>query len=140
MLLLTRPTTAGNRPPRDDAPEVLMIRHCARCATLLSLESTTCDVCGGKDLPRVPSTGLGEIRTWTVVDRESPDSCGDPMPSLLAVVALDDGPWICTWLEGEIAVRSDQHVRVQFDHMASGDWYPVFCACGADCNQAFPID
>ncbi|MFG1785167.1 Zn-ribbon domain-containing OB-fold protein [Rhodococcus oryzae] len=135
MLLLTRPPQS-TRP----SPEVLMIRNCAHCATLLSPGSSSCDACGGKDLPKVPSTGLGEIRTWTVVDRESPDSCGDPMPCLLAVVALDDGPWICTWLEGEIAVRSDQHVRVQFDHTAAGDRYPVFCACGAERDQEFPTD
>lgn len=126
VLLLTE------QPSRGDAPEVLMIRTCAHCETLLSPGSSACDACGGVDLPKVPSTGLGEIRTWTVIDREPPDRCGDSMPCLLAVVALDDGPWICTWLEGEIAVRSDQHVRVQFHHAASGDRYPVFCASGTD--------
>ncbi|MFC7449195.1 Zn-ribbon domain-containing OB-fold protein [Rhodococcus daqingensis] len=104
----------------------LMIRRCARCEILLAPDSM-CTSCGGDELSRVPSSGLGSVKTWTVLDRAPSDSTDtEPLPSVLAVVELDEGPWICTWLEGEIALERDQQIRVQFHHRVSGERYPVF--------------
>lgn len=104
----------------------LMIRRCARCEILLAPDSM-CTSCGGDELSRVQSSGLGSVKTWTVLDRASSDSADtEPLPSVLAVVELDEGPWICTWLEGEIALQRGRQTRVQFHHRVAGERYPVF--------------
>ena len=107
----------------------LMIRRCECCELLLAPVAVTCSSCGSDHLSWVPSTGLGSMVTWKLADRARAGADDDALPSMLAVVALDDGPWICSWIEGEIAVRPGRPVRVEFDHLESDERYPVFHGC-----------
>ncbi|MFD4181726.1 Zn-ribbon domain-containing OB-fold protein [Rhodococcus sp. NPDC058514] len=107
----------------------LMIRRCECCALLLAPVAVTCSSCGSGHLSRVPSSGVGSMITWKVAERVRVGSYDDAMPCMLAVVALDDGPWICSWIEGEVAIRPGRSVRVQFDHLEADERYPVFHGC-----------
>ncbi|MFC7449192.1 Zn-ribbon domain-containing OB-fold protein [Rhodococcus daqingensis] len=107
----------------------LMIRRCECCALVLTPSATTCSSCGSDQLTRVPSTGEGSIVTWKVTDRLRAGVDDETLPGMLAVVALDDGPWICTWIEGEVVVHPGRPVRVRFHHLGSDERYPVFHGC-----------
>ncbi|MFC9787246.1 Zn-ribbon domain-containing OB-fold protein [Rhodococcus sp. NPDC127528] len=127
-----RPEPVAEVPWPGVTRDALMIRRCDRCEAFLAPGTAPCASCGSSDLSAVASTGLGAVQRWTVVDCARSGAGAEPMPCLLAVVALDDGPWICTWIEGETAVCTEREVRVRFDHSVSGERYPVFCRCGGD--------
>ena len=104
----------------------LMILRCEACATLLAPEETACTSCGRDELERVRAAGTGTVVSWTVVDCSSVDLPLALVPCTLAIVELDEGPWIYTWIEGELPVHPDRSVRVEFRLAESGERFPVF--------------
>lgn len=118
--------------PADDPPAALTIRCCAHCDTRLAPEAWSCTGCGGGDLSWVPSSGTGWIVSRTVVEPvPHRGRCADTVPCTIAVVALDDGPWVCAWIEGAAADRRLDPIRVRFDHAKPGERYPYFVRCAA---------
>lgn len=84
------------------ADDMLMFHRCVRCAKLLAPITSACSSCGSGELERVPSSGVGSVVSWRVVDRAPIDRQGGLVPLTIAIVALDEGPWVYTCLEGEI--------------------------------------
>ncbi|MFF0457776.1 Zn-ribbon domain-containing OB-fold protein [Nocardia africana] len=83
--------------------------------------------CRSTTLEWVPSSGEGAIVSWRVVYRAPLDRRVDEWtPSLIAIVALDEGPWVYTSVEGEIPPTSDQPVRVKFEPRPASGRFPVF--------------
>lgn len=104
----------------------LMILRCEQCATLLAPEVTACTSCGRDEFERVRSAGMGTIVSWTVVDCSSVDVPLTLVPCTLAIVELDEGPWIYTWIEGELSMGPGRRLRVEFQEAESGERFPVF--------------
>lgn len=77
------------------------------------------------------SCGQGSIVSWKVVHRPA-NGGGEWEASTIAIVELDDGPWIYTTLAGEIPPPSDRPVRVIFAPGAIPDKFPVFTTIPAD--------
>lgn len=106
---------------------VFMIRRCRECATLTSPLVLTCTSCQSTTLDWVPSSGEGSIVSWRVMYRVPPGSrLKEWAPCLIAIVALDEGPWVYTTVEGEIPSSSDQPVRVAFQPKPATGGFPVF--------------
>ncbi|MFE3729755.1 Zn-ribbon domain-containing OB-fold protein [Nocardia sp. NPDC059154] len=104
-----------------------MIRRCSNCAALLSPLASTCTSCRSTTLEWVPSCGEGAIVSWRMVYRVPPDRrLEEWAPSQIAIVALDEGPWVYTTIEGEIPQSSDKPVRVRFEPGPSSGGFPVF--------------
>ncbi|MGW4124900.1 Zn-ribbon domain-containing OB-fold protein [Nocardia sp. NPDC004711] len=104
-----------------------MVRRCSNCAAFLSPLAGTCTSCRSTTLEWVPSCGEGAIVSWRVVYRVLPDgSLEEWVPSQIAIVALDEGPWVYTTIEGEIPSSSDKPVRVRFEPGPSSGGFPVF--------------
>ncbi|MFD1815876.1 Zn-ribbon domain-containing OB-fold protein [Rhodococcus gannanensis] len=118
--------SADRRVPTDR----LMLRSCDDCKSLSALDSGTCADCGGTALSRVPSCGVGSIVSCTVVaSRSRCDAKVHTAPCTIAIVELDDGPWMYAWIEGRPPARSGAPVRVRFAHEEPGERYPYFvCA------------
>ncbi|MGQ4599755.1 OB-fold domain-containing protein [Nocardia sp. R6R-6] len=110
----------------DSAPRPLMIRRCAACDKLFDPLTTACSSCRSRDLEGLPSSGVGSIVSWRVADRVACGSRRELVPSTIAIVALDEGPWVYTMLEGERLPPVDQPVRVQFQPRSRGGRFPVF--------------
>ncbi|MGW1737923.1 OB-fold domain-containing protein [Nocardia sp. NPDC001965] len=72
----------------------------------------------------MPSSGAGSILSWRVVDRTGAD--GRPATITIAIVELDEGPWVYTSLEGEVPAARCHPVRVQFQPTPREDRFPVF--------------
>ncbi|WP_083881097.1 Zn-ribbon domain-containing OB-fold protein [Nocardia araoensis] len=108
------------------ADDMLMIYRCVRCAKLLAPITSGCSSCGSDELESVPSSGAGSVVSWRVVDRAPTDRRGGLVPLTIAIVELDEGPWVYTCLEGEIPASADRSVRVQFQPHPREGRFPVF--------------
>ncbi|MBF6469309.1 OB-fold domain-containing protein [Nocardia beijingensis] len=111
------------------ANDTLMIRRCARCDKLLAPITAGCSSCGSDDLVRVPSSGAGSIVSWRVVDRAPSDRRGELVPLTIAIVELDEGPWVYTSIEGDIPPIHGEMVRVHFQPHPREARFPVFTVC-----------
>ncbi|MGQ4599757.1 OB-fold domain-containing protein [Nocardia sp. R6R-6] len=79
----------------------------------------------------MPSSGLGSLVSWRVVDRAPTERHGELVPLTIAIVELDEGPLVYTSIEGEVPSFSSRPVRVQFQPHPREDRFPVF-AVSAD--------
>ncbi|MEV6360530.1 Zn-ribbon domain-containing OB-fold protein [Nocardia asteroides] len=120
-------------PVRDENAErvrridsTLMIRSCPACTVLLSPQSSSCSFCGTFELVRVHSSGLGWIVSWKIVHHQADRLYGEVEPSIIAVVELDDGPWVFCEIAGAILPPSDRRVRAYFCGRHVDGRYPVF--------------
>jgi uncharacterized protein len=135
------------------ARDVLLIKRCAGCGRWLDPGATGCTGCGEADPPWEPAAGRGTLISWAVLHAATPgaaeaaaaDAGDDPdAASVLALVELDEGPWLRTRLEGTggagpaappaegtggarpAGPRAGLRVVVCFVHPAEGESYPVF--------------
>ncbi len=99
---------------------------CKDCGALTVPPKMACRQCAGMDLEVVEVKGSGKIRTFTTVfvgaeGRES------EVPYVLAVVELDEGPWLMGNLEGIDPKTASMEIigkRVKMGHkIFSGDKY-----------------
>ncbi len=122
---------------RPHPGEALMIRRCIACGLRLAPVVRTCTACRSTALEWVMSCGQGSIVSWKVVHRPA-NGAGEWEASTIAIVELDDGPWIYTTLAGEVPPPSDRPVRVKFAPEAIPDKFPVFVTIAADPAPAAP--
>jgi uncharacterized OB-fold protein len=111
------------------ARDVLLIKRCAECDRWLEPGATGCPGCGAADPRWEQAAGRGRLISWAVLPAGKPDPA-DP-PSVLALVELDEGPWLRTRLErigakGTAGLRPGLPVTAHFVHPAEGESYPVF--------------
>ncbi|MFM1730875.1 OB-fold domain-containing protein [Prescottella soli] len=105
--------------------DVFTIGRCDACGALLGPDASVCSSCRGTEISRAPSSGNGTIVSWTVVEVSPDRTCADLTPYTIAIVALDEGPWMYAWIEGAVPERRGK-VRVHYDRMTPGHPYPLF--------------
>ena len=138
------------------ARDVLLIKRCARCDRWLDPGATGCPGCGAADPRWEQAAGRGRLISWAVLPAGKPGPADPPdrsavsgeagpsgdagacgvctvpdAPGVLALVELDEGPWLRTRLEGIGAtgiagLRPGLRVTAHFVHPAEGESYPVF--------------
>ncbi|MFZ2177462.1 MAG: OB-fold domain-containing protein [Rhodococcus sp. (in: high G+C Gram-positive bacteria)] len=77
------------------------------------------------------SSGTGSVVSSRVVQRSPNGLSGEAVSYTIAIVALDEGPWVYTSLEGDVPTVSDEPIRVQFRPSTPGERFPVFGVCAA---------
>ena len=102
----------------------LLIKRCGECSHWLAPEAAACGGCGGAELGWAAASGRGVLVAWAV-PHPGPDG------GVLALVELDEGPWLHTRLElddgGDAGrLRAGLGVTARFVHPAEGESYPVF--------------
>ncbi len=102
----------------------LMIRRCGCCDRLLAPLFDTCSSCRSADLEWVPSSGAGSIVSWRVLQCAANPHAGAERATI-AIVELDEGPWLYTTIQGELPSRPAP-VRVRFRARPHGERFPVF--------------
>ncbi|MGW0042736.1 Zn-ribbon domain-containing OB-fold protein [Rhodococcus sp. NPDC003348] len=108
--------------------EAFMLRSCGHCATLFAPETWVCKACDG-DLEWVPSTGRGTVVSWTRLDPSaaSPGVGARGLePLTIAIVELDEGPWIYAAIEGGQPNSDPGHARVVFGSEPVVGRFPAF--------------
>jgi len=66
---------------------------CKNCSKVTVPPKMTCQECGGTDLDIVELSKRGKIATFTVVN-VAPEGRQNEAPYIIALVELDEGPWI----------------------------------------------
>ncbi|MGW5113109.1 Zn-ribbon domain-containing OB-fold protein [Nocardia sp. NPDC004123] len=121
--------------------DTLMIRRCAECDRVFAPLATCCSLCASEDLEWVPSSGAGAILSWRVVDRAG--ARGELTSLTIAIVELDEGPWVYTSIEGNVPLLPSGPVRVHFQPGPWHDSFPVFAVCAdprhLGCRRVPPI-
>ncbi|WP_429455066.1 Zn-ribbon domain-containing OB-fold protein [Nocardia sp. GP40] len=100
--------------------------------------ASTCSSCRATTLDWVPSSGTGSIVSWKVAHH--PSNTGTWEQSTVAIVELDDGPWIYATIDGELPPPSDQPIRVRYEPDPPEDRFPVFTIDPRSPNGTTPPD
>ncbi|MFD9669071.1 Zn-ribbon domain-containing OB-fold protein [Rhodococcus sp. NPDC059968] len=92
-----------------------------------------CSQCGSSQLESIASSGTGAIISSRVVHREVDGCHGELVPVTIAIVALDDGPWVYSFVTGTLSGCASESVRVRFVPNVAVDRLPVFELCSDHC-------
>jgi hypothetical protein len=66
----------------------LVVQSCARCGRTRLPPAPLCAICRSTDAAWQQVSGRGEVYTYTIVHR--PIAAGQPLPTIIAVIALED--------------------------------------------------
>ncbi len=72
-----------------------LVHRCGRCSRDY-WPASSCTEHGGDAMRWVPASGRGEVHTWTVFRRTYDPELGLPVPYIVAVIQLDEGPFFHT--------------------------------------------
>lgn len=99
----------------------LTILHCDGCDRFLAPLTCKCPGCGDSRLAVVASSGQGTIVSWrhTVVP-------GFARTPIIAIVELDDGPWLYTLIDYALNTMPEKLSRVVFRCKEPGERFPHF--------------
>ena len=105
---------------------VLTMQRCGSCKEYQFYPRTICSHCGGQNLSWSSVSGLGTIKSFTVVRRAI--SRAYESPYILALIDLDEGPcMMSSVIESEIeSVSVGAAVRVAFRSWGDDIEMPVF--------------
>jgi len=100
---------------------VLTLQQCARCSHVQHPPDDVCEACGGFDLGRFVSAGIGRIETAAVVTQAVHPLLVDRVPYVIVLVSVEDAPGIL--IAGNVvrkdpgAVAIGDRVRVVFEEV-----------------------
>ena len=106
----------------------LCFQRCARCEKLRHVPTLRCAGCGSWEWEWSPSTGRGKLATWTVVRRPMHPDFADEVPYAPAVIELDDGVRMVSWVVDcpPEELYSRMPVEVVFDDVTAEVTLPKF--------------
>lgn len=109
----------------------LLIRQCSRCGTLSSPSLFRCPQCSSADLAWYPSRGEGTLIAWAAPHVKT--AGGTEPASGIAIVGLDEGPWIHVHVEAHVLplLEDADRVSVGFDPVDGGEWLPSLRVAGS---------
>ncbi|MEU1981703.1 zinc ribbon domain-containing protein [Nocardia sp. NPDC019395] len=105
--------------------DALMIRRCAACSRLFAPPVARCSSCSSDDFEEAAAGGGGSIVCWRIVQCAA-HARAEPVATTIAIVELDEGPWVYTTIEGDVPPPGPRPVRVRFRAPPCGDRFPVF--------------
>jgi uncharacterized OB-fold protein len=99
----------------------LMIKCCPACSHWHAPDATGCHECGGERLEWAEARGTATLVTWATLH---PRTGGEP--ALLALVELDEGPWLYARLDTVPHPQEHLALRSHFLPQPEGEPYLVF--------------
>ena len=110
--------------------EELLLPYCASCERFFFYPRTICPGCGGREVIWRPSAGVGTVYTFCIQHRTGLPGFRDATPFVTAIVELDEGPRITTFLvdvaPDPAAIACGMRVEVTFSELDDGQVLPVF--------------
>jgi hypothetical protein len=104
----------------------LLLQHCAACGTVTYYPRKRCPSCWSGEMSDRPSTGGGNVVTFSVVHRGVDEAFRQQGTTVtLAVVETDDGPQVITLIVGEDRVRTAIGQRVRLYAGADRASFPL---------------
>jgi len=103
---------------------VLLTRYCEKCAAWSEPSASCCANCQSDLLVWRETSGVGHVASWVEIPPGRKEPEGTPS-SIVALVQLDEGPWVTTAVaEGAIA-ETGTRVSIRFEHPEGGEPVPV---------------
>jgi uncharacterized OB-fold protein len=95
----------------------LRFQRCARCKTWRHPPRPLCFKCHSFEVEWAPVSGQGRLHAWTVPMAPIGSAFASQMPYVAAIVALDEGPRMASWVTGVAPedLRVDMRLLVWFD-------------------------
>lgn len=105
----------------------LLLRHCRGCGKPHFYPREVCPHCHSLDLDWIEASGQGAIYSYTVAHRSAGPAYADDVPYTIAIVELDEGPRMMTWIvEAKDGVTIGARVKVRFEAWNDETTLPVF--------------
>jgi len=105
----------------------LLLRHCRACDKPHFYPREVCPYCYSLDLDWSEASGVGTVYSYTVAHRPAGPAYADDVPYTIAIVELEEGPRMMTWIvgdKGDVAIGARVHVR--FEPLNDDVNLPVF--------------
>ena len=103
-----------------------LLQHCANCGQATYYPSKRCPACWSAKLENRPSSGGGEVITFSIIHRGVEDAFRQLGTTVtLAVVKTDEGPQVITRIVGEGAEQTEIGRRVKLYGGADRASYPL---------------
>ena len=106
----------------------LRFQKCSRCERWRHVPREMCPDCGCFDYEWAKSSGRGQVFSWATTDQPMLPQFADAVPYAIAIVELEEGVRIATWVVDVPAeeLRIGLPVVVVFDDVTSGVTLPKF--------------
>lgn len=108
----------------------LLLPFCGACEQFFFYPRTLCPVCGSRDVQWRRASGRGRLYTFCIQYRNSVPGLENAVPFVTAIVQLDEGPRLMTFLIGiepdPKAIACDIPVELDFLDLQGGHSLPVF--------------
>jgi len=110
----------------------LRFQRCEQCGAWRHVPRPMCSACGSWDWEWARASGRGKVFTWTVVRRPMHPAFAEDAPYAPAVVELDEGVRLVTWIEGcaPDEIEAGMPVEVAFDDVTPEVTLPKFRRAG----------
>lgn len=108
----------------------LSLPWCERCEAFFFYPRTACPACGSRQISWRPASGRGRLYTFCIHHHPALPGFGDSLPFVTAIVELEEGPRLMTFLTGVApdpgAITCDMPVVVDFVEVNDGHVLPIF--------------
>ena len=110
----------------------LRFQRCKQCGAWRHVPRPMCPACGSWDWEWARASGPGKVFTWTVVRRPMHPAFAEDAPYAPAVVELDEGVRLVTWIEdcAPDEIEAGMPVEVAFDDVTPEVTLPKFRRAG----------
>jgi len=106
----------------------LRFQKCSKCGRWRHVPREMCPDCGSFNYEWAKSAGKGKVFSWAITDQPMLPQFADAVPYAIAIVELEEGVRIATWvvdvLPDELSIGLP--VEVEFDDVTSGVTLPKF--------------
>jgi uncharacterized protein len=118
--------------------ERLLIRRCNACARVHFYPRPFCPHCWSTDVVWETASGQATLYTWSIVHRNDLPPFGDLVPYAPAVVDLDEGARMMTWVAGcaFADLRIGMRLQVAFEQRTEDLTVPVFRPLAKESTRA----
>jgi uncharacterized OB-fold protein len=98
----------------------LAVQRCDACGQWVHYPSAVCDACISTELSWQDTSGLGTVESFSTVYRGFAPEFKDDLPYTVALVKLDEGVNLLTWLVGvePDAAEIGMRVEVEFERIS----------------------
>ncbi len=110
----------------------LRFQRCAHCQTWRHPPRPLCNHCHSFDVEWAAVSGTGVLHAWTVVVASMEPGLAKDAPYVPAIVALDEGPRVASWITGVAPEQLREGMRLQlwFDDVTPEVSLPKFRRAG----------
>jgi uncharacterized OB-fold protein len=106
----------------------LRFQRCSKCGTWRHVPRPMCGTCHSMDWAWTKTAGTGTIYCWTIVHKALHPAFANDVPYAPAIVGLDEGPRIPSWVTGisPDKFKVGMKVSVWFDDVTDSVTLPKF--------------